>query len=75
MVSLAQSRGVSPRHGARLTTRSAIIPTYATRTAELLTSVKSAQIAIETQSPQNPGVFKPVGQADYVPILMPMSLR
>ena len=42
---------------------------------ELLTSVKSAQIAIETQSPQNPGVFKPVGQADYVHIIMPMSIR
>jgi len=43
--------------------------------AELLTSVKSAQIAIETQSPQSPGVFKPVGQADYVHIIMPMSIR
>ena len=75
MVSLAQSRGVSPRHGARLITWHAIIPTYATRTVELLTSVKSAQIAIETQSPQSPGVFKPVGQADYVHIIMPMSMR
>jgi len=43
--------------------------------AELLTCVKSAQIAIETQSPQSPGVFKPVGQADYVHIIMPMSMR
>ena len=42
---------------------------------ELLTCLKSAQIAIETQSPQSPGVFKPVGQADYVHIIMPMSIR
>ena len=42
---------------------------------ELLGVVKSAQIAIETQSPQNPGVFKPVGQDSYVHIIMPMSIR
>ncbi|NTU83028.1 MAG: DNA polymerase III subunit beta [Chloroflexales bacterium] len=43
--------------------------------AELLSSVKSAQIALETQTPQSPGVFKPVGQDGYVHIIMPMSIR
>ena len=36
---------------------------------------EGGQIAIDTQSPQSPGVFKPVGQADYVHIIMPMSIR
>lgn len=43
--------------------------------SELLSSVKSAQIALETQSAQSPGVFKPVGQDSYVHIIMPMSIR
>jgi DNA polymerase-3 subunit beta len=43
--------------------------------AELLGAVKAAQIALETQSPQSPGVFKPVGQDGYVHIIMPMSIR
>jgi DNA polymerase-3 subunit beta len=43
--------------------------------AELLGTVKTAQIALETQSPSSPGVFKPVGQDGYVHIIMPMSIR
>lgn len=43
--------------------------------SELLGSVKAAQIAVETQSPQSPGVFKPVGQDGYIHIIMPMSIR
>ncbi|MBP1465203.1 DNA polymerase III subunit beta [Candidatus Chloroploca sp. M-50] len=42
---------------------------------ELLGAIKSAQITLETQSPQSPGVFKPVGQDGYIHIIMPMSIR
>lgn len=43
--------------------------------SELLGAVKTAQIALETQTPNSPGVFKPVGQDGYVHIIMPMSIR
>ena len=43
--------------------------------SDLLGVVKTAQLAIETQSPQSPGVFKPVGQEGYLHIIMPMSIR
>lgn len=43
--------------------------------AELLGAVKTAQIALETQTAQSPGVFKPVGQDGYTHIIMPMSIR
>lgn len=43
--------------------------------SDLLGVVKTAQLAIETQSPQSPGVFKPVGQDGYLHIIMPMSIR
>ncbi|NJN17868.1 MAG: DNA polymerase III subunit beta [Oscillochloris sp.] len=43
--------------------------------AEALAAMKTAQVALETQSAQSPGVFKPVGQDGYVHIIMPMSLR
>lgn len=43
--------------------------------AELLGAVKTAQIALETQGSQSPGVFKPVGQDGYIHIIMPMSIR
>lgn len=43
--------------------------------AEALGAIKSAQVALETQTPQSPGVFKPVGQEGYVHIIMPMSIR
>lgn len=43
--------------------------------AEALAAIKTAQIALETQTPQSPGVFKPVGQDGYIHIIMPMSIR
>ncbi len=43
--------------------------------SDLLGVLKTAQLAIETQSPQSPGVFKPVGQEGYLHIIMPMSIR
>ena len=43
--------------------------------AEALNAIKTPQIALETQTPQNPGVFKPVGSDGYVHIVMPMTVR
>jgi DNA polymerase-3 subunit beta len=43
--------------------------------AEVLGVIKTAQIAVESQSSQSPGVFKPVGQDGYIHIIMPMSIR
>lgn len=43
--------------------------------AEALGVFKTAQIAIETQTPQSPGVFKPIGAEGYVHIVMPMTVR
>ncbi|NJO05189.1 MAG: DNA polymerase III subunit beta [Chloroflexaceae bacterium] len=42
---------------------------------EALSVIKTPQVALETQSAQSPGVFKPVGQDDYVHIIMPMTIR
>lgn len=43
--------------------------------SEALATIKTPQIAIETQTAQNPGVFKPVGADDYLHIVMPMTVR
>lgn len=43
--------------------------------SEALTAIKVAQVAVEMQGPQSPGVFKPVGQDSYVHIIMPMTIR
>jgi DNA polymerase III subunit beta len=43
--------------------------------ADLLGAMKTAQIALETQTAQSPGVFKPVGSEGYIHIIMPMSIR
>lgn len=43
--------------------------------ADALNTIKTAQIALETQTPQSPGVFKPVGLEGYVHIVMPMTVR
>lgn len=43
--------------------------------AEALGAMRTPQVALETQSAQSPGVFKPVGQEGYVHIIMPMSIR
>jgi DNA polymerase III subunit beta len=41
---------------------------------DLLGTLKGS-VAIETQTPQSPGVFRPVGQDGYVHVIMPMSPR
>lgn len=43
--------------------------------SEALNAIKTAQVAFETQTPQSPGVLKPVGQEGYVHIIMPMTIR
>ena len=43
--------------------------------SDLLGVMKSAQVALETQTAQSPGVFKPVGSDGYIHIIMPMSIR
>jgi DNA polymerase-3 subunit beta len=41
---------------------------------EVLTVVKSAQVALETQNPSSPGVLRPVGSNDFTHVIMPMHL-
>lgn len=43
--------------------------------AEALAAMKTAQVALETQTPSSPGVFKPVGSDGYIHVIMPMSIR
>lgn len=43
--------------------------------ADALNAIKTPQIALETQTAQNPGVFKPVGADGYIHIVMPMTVR
>lgn len=43
--------------------------------SDALAAIKTAQVALETQTAQSPGVFKPVGQEGYIHIVMPMSIR
>jgi DNA polymerase-3 subunit beta len=43
--------------------------------AEAVNAIKTPQIALETQTPQHPGVFKPVGADGYIHVLMPMTVR
>ena len=42
--------------------------------AEVLNVMDAAQIAIETNSPEKPGIFKPVGSDDFVHVIMPMHI-
>ncbi len=42
---------------------------------EALGVMRTPQIALETQTPQSPGVFKPVGSEGYIHIVMPMTVR
>src|SRR5439155_1713805 len=51
------------------------IPVNVEFLAEALNAIKTPQIALETQTPQNPGVFKPVGADGYIHIVMPMTVR
>jgi DNA polymerase-3 subunit beta len=41
---------------------------------DVLGAINTAQVAIELQSPSNPGVIKPVGKEDYTHVIMPMHL-
>lgn len=43
--------------------------------AEAINAMKVPQIALETQTSQSPGVFKPVGDDSYISILMPMTVK
>jgi DNA polymerase-3 subunit beta len=43
--------------------------------AEALGVIKTPQVALETSSEKSPGVFRPVGQDDYIHIIMPMTIR
>jgi DNA polymerase-3 subunit beta len=43
--------------------------------SDALGAVKTSQVALEMQSTQSPGVLKPVGQDDYIHIIMPMTIR
>lgn len=42
--------------------------------ADVLGVITTGQVAVELQSPANPGVIKPVGKDDYVHVIMPMHL-
>jgi DNA polymerase-3 subunit beta len=42
---------------------------------EAISAVKTAQVAIETQTEQQPAVFRPVGLDGYIHIVMPMMVR
>ena len=41
---------------------------------DVLTVVKSSQVALETQSPSSPGVVRAVGNLDFTHVIMPMHL-
>jgi DNA polymerase III subunit beta len=43
--------------------------------ADALNAIKTPQVAVETQTAQNPAVFRPVGSEGYVHIVMPMTVR
>jgi DNA polymerase-3 subunit beta len=42
---------------------------------EALNALKTPQVAFETQTPQSPGVFRPIGAEGYIHIVMPMTVR
>lgn len=41
---------------------------------EVLSVIKSSQVALETQSPSNPGVLRPVSDQEFTHVIMPMHL-
>ncbi len=41
---------------------------------DVLNVITTGQVALELQTPSNPGVVKPVGKDDYVHVIMPMHL-
>ena len=42
---------------------------------EAINAIKTAQVALETHTEQNPAVFRPVGVDGYIHIVMPMMVR
>lgn len=42
---------------------------------DALNVINTEQVALETNSPQNPGVLKPVGRDDYLYVVMPMHIH
>ena len=43
--------------------------------SEALSAMKTSQIALETQTAQSPGVFRPIGTEGFIHIVMPMTVR
>jgi len=43
--------------------------------AEALDVMGTTQVALETQTAQSPGVFRPVEGVDYIHVIMPMTIR
>ncbi len=41
---------------------------------EALSSITADQVALESQTPNSPGVFKPIGGPDYLHLVMPMRI-
>jgi DNA polymerase-3 subunit beta len=41
---------------------------------DVLSIVKTPNVALETTGPASPGVIKPVGQDDFLHVIMPMHL-
>ena len=41
---------------------------------DILNVIDSAQVALETNTPSSPGVFRPVGDEDFVHVIMPMHI-
>ncbi len=42
--------------------------------AQVLEVVKSPNVALETSAPNAPGVIRPVGEDDFIHVVMPMHL-
>jgi DNA polymerase-3 subunit beta len=42
---------------------------------DVLSSLKEAQVSLETTSPSSPGVIKPVGSDNYIHVVMPMFVQ
>jgi DNA polymerase-3 subunit beta len=41
---------------------------------DVLSVIDTSQIALETTTPNNPGVIKPIGDSDYIHVIMPMQI-
>jgi DNA polymerase III subunit beta len=60
---------------ARINGESGQIALNVTFLADAIDAIPTAQIAIETQTPEMPAVFKPVDGAGATQIVMPMTVR